>query len=148
MQDKKKIFIETKEFIPKYGTEGSSGFDLQAYLPDGEVILNPGETKVISTGIKAIIPDHYEVQLRPRSGLAAKHGITLPNTPGTLDFDYRGDWGVILHNLSKEPFTITHGMRICQGVLAPVSKALFEEVEEVSEDTERGSGGFGSTGTH
>lgn len=148
MQDKKRIFIETKEFTPVYGTEESAGFDLKAYLPDGDVVLTPGETKVVSSGIKMIIPNGYEVQLRSRSGLTLKNGIVVAQGTATIDCDFRDTVGLILHNQSNSPFTITHGMRVCQGILAPVTKALFEEIDEVPSDTERGTGKYGSTGTH
>lgn len=148
MQDKKRIFIETKEFVPEYGSEGAAGFDLKAYLPDGDVVIKPMQRMLIPTGIKGIIPEGYEVQARPRSGLSVKHGITLINAPGTIDDDYRGEWGVPLINLSTEKFTITHGMRLCQGILSPVSKGLFETIDEVPLNTKRGAGGYGSTGTH
>lgn len=132
--------------LPVYETPGAAGADLRANLPDGQIMLNPGERALVPTGLKLEIPPGYEVQIRPRSGLALKHGITLPNTPGTIDSDYRGPLGVILMNSGETPFEILHGARIAQMVVAPVVQAQFSEVGALSE-TERGAGGFGSTGT-
>ena len=131
--------------LPAYGTAGAAGADLRAHLPVGEVILTPGERALVPTGLKLAVPEGYEVQVRPRSGLALKHGITLPNTPGTIDSDYRGELGVIVLNTGDAGFRITHGMRIAQMVVAPVVQAAFEVVDRL-EDTARGAGGFGSTG--
>ncbi|MDK3019588.1 dUTP diphosphatase [Pseudodonghicola flavimaris] len=132
--------------LPAYETAGAAGADLRANLPDrGEVELAPGARALIPTGLRIEIPDGYEVQIRPRSGLALKHGITLPNTPGTIDSDYRGPLGVIVMNAGSESFTVTHGDRIAQMVVAPVVQARFELADDLSE-TDRGSGGFGSTG--
>ena len=131
--------------IPKYETLGSSGMDLAAHIKDN-IIINSGEKALVSTGIFIAIPRGYEVQIRPRSGLAAKKNITVLNTPGTIDADYRGEIKVILINLGKEKFVIENGERIAQMVVCPVVQANLEEVEELS-DTIRGSGGFGSTGT-
>jgi dUTP pyrophosphatase len=132
--------------LPAYETPGAAGADLRANLPDrGEVELAPGARALIPTGLRIEIPDGYEVQVRPRSGLALKHGITLPNAPGTIDSDYRGPLGVIIMNAGSEAFTISHGDRIAQMVVAPVVQARFELAEELSE-TDRGAGGFGSTG--
>ncbi|MEM1237015.1 MAG: dUTP diphosphatase [Pseudomonadota bacterium] len=135
--------------LPSYETSGAAGADIRANLPsdiraDG-VTLAPRARALIPTGLRMEIPQGYEVQIRPRSGLALKHGISLPNAPGTIDADYRGPVGVILINLGQEPFTISHGERIAQMVLAPVTRAAFTEVTELS-DTQRGEGGFGSTG--
>lgn len=132
--------------LPAYATGGAAGADLRANLPDlGEITLQPGARALVPTGLRLAIPAGYEVQLRPRSGLALKHGITLPNTPGTIDSDYRGPLGVIVMNAGFEPFTIGHGDRIAQMVVAPVVQAALEVVEELDE-TLRGVGGFGSTG--
>ena len=131
--------------IPKYETLGSSGMDLAAHIKDN-IIINSGEKALVSTGIFIAIPRGYEVQIRPRSGLAAKKNITVLNTPGTIDADYRGEIKVILINLGKEKFIIENGERIAQMVVCPIVQANLEEVKELSE-TERGSGGFGSTGT-
>ncbi|NNE53337.1 MAG: dUTP diphosphatase [Sulfitobacter sp.] len=131
--------------LPGYETPGAAGADLRANLPEGAVTLQPGVRALIPTGLRMAIPQGYEVQVRPRSGLALKHGITLPNSPGTIDSDYRGVVGVILLNAGTEAFEVTHGMRIAQMVVAPVLQATFAQVEELDE-TGRGSGGFGSTG--
>lgn len=134
---------------PEYTTDGASGFDLRANLKE-PITLNFGERALIPTGLKFEIPSGFEIQVRPRSGLALKKGVTVLNTPGTVDADYRGEVGIILINLGQEPFTVEHGDRIAQGVLAHVTAKqvvrLFK-VDEVSEDTDRGAGGFGSTGT-
>jgi dUTP pyrophosphatase len=130
--------------IPKYETPGSSGMDIAAHIEDS-IIINPGEKALVSTGFSIAIPRGYEVQIRPRSGLAAKKNITVLNTPGTIDADYRGEIKVILINLGKEKFIIENGERIAQMVVCPVVRANFEEVKKLS-NTERGSGGFGSTG--
>tara|TARA_B110000967_G_C18646023_1_gene440922 strand:- start:249 stop:689 length:441 start_codon:yes stop_codon:yes gene_type:complete len=130
---------------PKYETPGSSGMDIAAHIEE-KVIINPGEKSLVPTGFSLAIPRGYEVQIRPRSGLAAKKSITVLNTPGTIDADYRGEIKVILINLSKEKFIIENGERIAQMVVCPVVQAKFEEVKELS-DTVRGSSGFGSTGT-
>ena len=131
--------------IPKYETPGSSGMDIAAHIANN-IIINPGEKSLVSTGFSIAIPKGYEVQIRPRSGLAAKKNITVLNTPGTIDSDYRGEIKVILINLGKEKFIIENGERIAQMVVCPVIQANLEEVKELS-DTHRGSGGFGSTGT-
>ena len=130
---------------PKYETSGSSGMDVAAYI-ENNIIINPGEKALVSTGLSVAIPKGYEIQIRPRSGLAAKKNITVLNTPGTIDADYRGEIKVILINLGKEKFVIENGERIAQMVVCPVVQANLEEVKELS-DTERGSAGFGSTGT-
>jgi dUTP pyrophosphatase len=131
--------------IPKYETPGSSGMDVAAHI-ENNITINPGEKALISTGFSIAIPRGYEVQIRPRSGLAAKKNITVLNTPGTIDADYRGEIKVILINHGKEKFVIENGERIAQMVVCPVIQANLEEVKVLSE-TERGSGGFGSTGT-
>ncbi len=133
--------------LPSYETPGAAGADLRANLAGQSAIdLAPGARALVPTGLRLAIPLGYEVQLRPRSGLALKHGITLPNSPGTIDSDYRGPLGVIVQNGGAEAFTITHGMRIAQMVVAPVVQANFTPVDTL-DDTPRGSGGFGSTGT-
>jgi dUTP pyrophosphatase len=131
--------------IPKYETPGSSGMDIAAHITNN-IIINPGEKALVPTGFSIAIPKGYEVQIRPRSGLAAKKNITVLNTPGTIDADYRGEIKVILINLGKEKFTIENGERIAQMVVCPVVQTILEEVKELS-DTKRGSGGFGSTGS-
>jgi len=131
--------------IPKYETLGSSGMDIAAHIVEN-IIINPGEKVLVSTGFSVAIPRGYEVQIRPRSGLAAKKNITVLNAPGTIDADYRGEIKVILINHSKEKFVIENGERIAQMVVCPVVQANLEEVEELS-NTARGTGGFGSTGT-
>ncbi|MBR0221197.1 MAG: dUTP diphosphatase [Synergistaceae bacterium] len=128
--------------LPEYATQGSSGVDLRA---SEDYIIKSGERALVATGIRLAIPAGYEVQVRPRSGLALKHGIIIPNSPGTIDSDYRGEVKVILMNLGREDFIIKAGDRIAQMVLAPVAKISWEERAEL-EETARGSGGFGSTG--
>jgi len=130
--------------LPKYETEGSSGLDLAANT-DKQIKILPGKSEIISTGLAVAIPKNFEIQIRPRSGLAAKSQISVLNTPGTIDADYRGELKVILINLSDKVFVVEKGLRIAQMVLCPVVKATFKEVTEL-ENTERGSGGFGSTG--
>ena len=131
--------------IPKYETAGSSGMDIAAHI-ENNIIINPGEKALVSTGLSVAIPKGYEIQIRPRSGLAVKKNITVLNTPGTIDSDYRGEIKVILINLGKEKFVIENGERIAQMVVCPVVQAKLEEVNKLS-DTKRGSGGFGSTDT-
>ena len=130
--------------LPKYETEGSSGLDLAAYI-DEQIKILPGKSAIISTGLAVAIPKNFEIQIRPRSGLAAKSQVSVLNTPGTIDADYRGELKVILINLSDKIFIVEKGLRIAQMVLSPVTKATLKEVREL-ESTERGSGGFGSTG--
>ena len=130
--------------LPKYETEGSSGLDLAANV-DKQIKILPGKSEIISTGLAVAIPKNFEIQIRPRSGLAAKSQISVLNTPGTIDADYRGELKVILINLSDKVFIVEKGLRIAQMVLSPVVKATLKEVTEL-ENTERGSGGFGSTG--
>ena len=131
--------------MPKYETIGSSGMDLAADI-DEKIEIKPGETKIISTGLSVSIPLEFEIQIRPRSGLAAKHQLSVLNTPGTIDADYRGEIKVILINLGKKSFVVEKGSRIAQMVLCPLIKAKIKEVETL-DGTTRGSGGFGSTGT-
>ena len=137
--------LSTSVSIPKYETPGSSGMDISAHI-ENDIIIYPGEKALVSTGFSLSIPIGYEVQIRPRSGLAAKKNITILNTPGTIDADYRGEIKVILINLGKKKFIVENGDRIAQMVVCPVVQAHLDEVKELS-DTERGSGGFGSTGT-
>ena len=139
-----KIINKSNNALPAYETASSAGMDLRAFL-DFDVVLKPFERKLIPTGLYIEWPDGYEAQIRPRSGLAIKSGITVLNSPGTIDADYRGEIKVILINLSNQDFTIKSGERICQMVIAKHEKAEFIEVEEISE-TERGAGGFGHTG--
>lgn len=132
--------------FPTYETSGAAGADIRAIFTDNQsVTLQPGARALIPTGLQIAAPEGYEVQLRPRSGLALKYGITLPNSPGTIDSDYRGPLGVIVQNGGDAPFEITHGMRIAQMVVAPVVQATF--VIGPLDDTVRGAAGFGSTGT-
>lgn len=128
--------------LPAYATEGAAGMDV---LAAEALVLGPGERHAVATGLRLAIPDGYEVQVRPRSGLALKHGISVPNTPGTIDSDYRGELKIILINLSAEPFSIARGDRVAQLVLAPVTRLCWEEVAAL-DATARGEGGFGSTG--
>ena len=130
--------------LPAYKTSGSSGMDLIAYIKN-KISINPNKTAVIPTGIAVAIPRNYELQIRPRSGLAAKKCISVLNTPGTIDSDYRGEIKVILINLSKKAFVVKSGDRIAQMILCPISKAKLREVERLPK-TLRGRGGFGSTG--
>ncbi|WP_332031990.1 dUTP diphosphatase [Kaistella sp.] len=138
-----KIINRSKHALPKYQTALSAGMDLYANL-DEPVTLKPLERKLIATGLLMELPQGYEAQVRPRSGLAIKNGITVLNTPGTIDADYRGEIGVILVNLSAESFTVNDGDRIAQMVIAKHETAIWDEVDELSE-TDRGAGGFGST---
>ncbi|WP_428651527.1 dUTP diphosphatase [Roseibium sp.] len=130
--------------LPAYQSELAAGLDLLAAVGD-PLVLAPGERALVPTGLAMALPAGFEAQVRPRSGLAAKHGVTVLNTPGTIDADYRGEVKVILINLGSEPFEINRGDRIAQMVIAPVLQAAITEVETLS-DTERGAGGFGSTG--
>jgi dUTP pyrophosphatase len=136
--------------LPAYQTAGSAGADICANLPvemrAAGFVLQPMERAIVPTGLRVAIPEGFEMQIRPRSGLALKHGITLPNTPGTIDSDYRGPLGVALVNLGAAPYVVRHGDRIAQCVIAPVLQAGFEVVEDL-DVTARGAGGFGSTGT-
>ena len=132
--------------LPKYETVSSAGMDIRAFIPEGKIEIEPQERKLIRTGLCLEIPKGYEVQIRPRSGLALKNGITVLNSPGTIDADYRGELRVILINHSADRFLITNEMRIAQMVVAQFSRVDLFEVEDLSE-TNRGEGGFGSTGT-
>ena len=132
--------------LPEYETLGSAGMDLRAAIPQGETLtLEAGARTLVETGLTMALPIGFEAQIRPRSGLAIKHGITCLNTPGTIDSDYRGEIKVILINLGQDPFEIKRGDRIAQMVIAPVVQASLHEVEKLSQ-TDRGQGGFGSTG--
>ncbi|MBE5074452.1 dUTP diphosphatase [Erythrobacteraceae bacterium E2-1 Yellow Sea] len=130
--------------LPHYATSGAAGMDI---VSAEDVTLAPGARHAVATGLAVAIPQGYEIQVRPRSGLALKHGITVPNTPGTIDSDYRGELKVIMINHGSEPFPIARGDRVAQLVLAPVTQAAWAEVDKL-DDTARGAGGFGSTGGH
>lgn len=140
------IVVDQGAELPIYSSALAAGADVRAHMSE-DIILQPGERVVIKTGLKFAIPEGFEIQVRSRSGLAAKHGIVVMNSPGTIDADYRGELGVILINHGKEPFVITPGMRIAQIVLAPVVQAEFVSQECLAHTT-RGEGGFGHTGTH
>lgn len=131
--------------IPTYATVLSAGMDLRAFLPEQTITIHPGERKLISTGLQIALPEGFEAQVRPRSGLAFKHGITVLNSPGTIDADYRGDIGVLLINQGDQSFVIEDGERIAQMVIARYEKITWDEVKVLS-STKRGSGGFGHTG--
>jgi dUTP pyrophosphatase len=132
--------------LPRYMSDDASGMDICAAV-DEPVVLEPGDVRLVPTGLFLAIPSGMEIQVRPRSGLALKHGITVVNSPGTIDADYRGEVGIILGNVSREPFTVTRGLRVAQLVVAPVTRARLEVVDALPE-TLRGDGGFGSSGTH
>jgi dUTP pyrophosphatase len=131
--------------LPAYATDGAAGMDLLAAVAT-PLVIPPGGRALVPTGLRIALPHGFELQVRPRSGLALKNGITLPNSPGTIDEDYRGELGVIVLNAGTEPFTVERGMRIAQAVIAPVVRAAWREVDALPE-TARGTGGFGSTGT-
>ena len=139
-----KVHYSGKHALPQFETTQSAGMDLRANI-NAPVVLQPGDRALIPTGIKIALPDGYEAQIRPRSGLAYKHGITVLNSPGTIDADYRGDVGVLLVNHGREMFTVEDGMRVAQMVVAQYSQFEWESVEDLDE-TARGAGGFGSTG--
>ncbi|PKP97408.1 MAG: dUTP diphosphatase [Alphaproteobacteria bacterium HGW-Alphaproteobacteria-15] len=145
------VFVEVKRLphgeglpLPAYATSGAAGMDV---VSAEDVVIAPGARHAVATGLAVAIPQGFEIQVRPRSGLTLKHGITVPNTPGTIDSDYRGELKVILINLGNEAFTIQRGDRVAQLVLAPVVQAAWDEVAEL-DATDRGAGGFGSTGGH
>lgn len=142
-----KVFNNSKNELPQYATPQSAGLDLRANIQQ-DIVLNPGQRILVPTGLHIQLPVGYEAHIRPRSGLAIKHGITCLNSPGTIDADYRGDVGVILINHGTEPFVIKQGERIAQMVIAKHETAEWESVESMDqlEDTERGSGGYGHTG--
>jgi dUTP pyrophosphatase len=131
--------------LPSYATEGAAGMDIVAAVSE-PLVLAPGARALVPTGLRIAVPPGHELQVRPRSGLALRHGIVLPNSPGTIDEDYRGELQVIVLNAGTEPFTVERGMRIAQAVLAPVTRAAWREVDTLPESA-RGGGGFGSTGT-
>ena len=141
-----KVINTSHHPLPQYETALSAGLDLRAFLPDGPVSMRPLERKLIPTGLYIELPAGYEAQIRPRSGLALKKGVTVLNSPGTIDADYRGQLCVVLINLSSEPFEVCDGERIAQMVIAPCEQASWQEVAELGV-TERGTGGFGHTGT-
>jgi dUTP pyrophosphatase len=141
---KVKIINRSNNPAPAYATPGAAGMDVRAYLQE-PVVLKPLQRTLVPTGLFVELPEGYEIQMRPRSGMALKHGITLANTPGTIDADYRGEIGVILINLSDTEFTINPGERICQMVVSTYTQIEWEAVDAIS-DTERGEGGFGHTG--
>lgn len=130
--------------LPEYATTHAAGVDLLAAV-SADIVLRPGARALIPTGLAIALPENYEAQVRPRSGLALKHGVTVLNSPGTIDADYRGEVGVILINHGQEPFTVTRGLRIAQLVVAPVSRLAWQETTTLPE-SRRGTGGFGSTG--
>lgn len=138
--------VEDNEFLPTYGSDLAAGADVKANI-DIDIVIEPGHNALVPTGLRFAIPAGYEIQVRPRSGLALNHLITVLNTPGTIDADYRGEVKVILINHGKKPFIVTRGMRIAQIVLAPVLKAEFIKEGNLIA-TSRGEGGFGHTGTH
>ncbi len=142
----KVLALKAGASLPAYQTAGSAGADLKALL-DEPVVIEPGNRALIPTGIALELPVGYEAQIRPRSGLAIKHGISLVNTPGTVDSDYRGEIGVILVNLSNEPFTIVDGERVCQMVVTRYTRVDWEPTDSIDQ-TERGDGAFGHTGTN
>ncbi len=140
------VTAEEGATLPSYASEEAAGADVRAHLEE-PLVIQAGETKLVPTGLKMEIPPGYEIQVRPRSGLALKHGISVPNSPGTIDSDYRGEVGVILINHGKEPFIVTPGMRIAQLIVAKVDKAAFKLTKTLNE-TARSAGGFGHTGVH
>lgn len=142
-----KIINRSNHPLPQYSTDESAGMDVRAFLPAGSVTLAPGERTLVATGLYMQLPSGYECQIRPRSGLALRNGITILNTPGTIDADYRGEIGIIVLNAGQEPFTINDGERICQMVIKEYVKAHWEEVSRIDR-TERGDGAFGHTGTN
>lgn len=141
-----KIINKSHHPLPAYGTFEAAGMDVRAYLPEAPLVLHPGDRALIPTGLFIQLPQGYECQIRPRSGLALRHGLSIVNSPGTVDADYRGEIGVILINLGQEDFTVNDGERICQMVITRYSHVKWEEVKEL-DHTVRGRGGFGHTGT-
>ena len=142
---KVKVKSEAGSILPKYQTEGSAGMDVYALIPEGETYLLSGERKLIKTGIFIELPKGYEAQIRPRSGLALKEGVTVLNSPGTIDSDYRGEVGIILINHSDKKFTVKNGDRICQMIIAKYETVEWEIVNQL-DNTQREAGGFGHTG--
>lgn len=145
MSQQIEIINKSHHPLPHYATELSAGMDLRAFLPEGPVTLEPGTWKLIPTGLHLALPEGYEAQVRPRSGLAYKKGVTVLNAPGTIDADYRGDVGVILINHAPDAFVVNDGERIAQLVIARFEHVSWKQVDELSE-TQRGEGGFGHTG--
>ena len=144
--DEPVVFCVTRSgLLPEYRSSGAAGADLTASL-ERDIVLSPGERRLVPTGLSVAIPEGWEGQVRPRSGIAVRHGVTVLNAPGTIDSDYRGEVQVLLVNLGQEDFVVRSGDRIAQLVIAPTARAVFEARERI-DDTERGSGGFGSTGT-
>ena len=141
-----KFVAQEGAIIPEYKTSGAAGADVCAFLSE-PVVIKSGEFAMIPTGLSFAIPERYEIQVRPRSGLAAKNGVTVLNTPGTIDSDYRGEVKVILINHGKDSFTVNNGDRIAQLIVAPVTQGVFEKTDEL-DSTQRGAGGFGSTGVN
>lgn len=141
-----KIINHSHHPLPQYGTPQAAGMDVRAYLTEGSITLRTGERKLIPTGLHIQLPSGYECQIRPRSGLALKHGITIVNSPGTIDADYRGEIGIILMNCGDKDFVINDGERICQMVVKEYTHVDWTQVDEL-DDSERGEGGFGHTGT-
>ncbi len=144
---KVKIINKSHHPLPSYGTPEAAGMDVRAYLPDGPVTLAPGERTLIGTGLYMQLPSGYECQIRPRSGLALKHGVMIANSPGTVDADYRGEIGIILLNGGQEPFTVNDGERICQMVIKEYTHVTWEEAKELDR-TKREDGAFGHTGVN
>lgn len=140
------ILVEEGATLPHYASAEAAGADVRAHLKE-PLLLNPGKSALIPTGLRFAIPAGYEIQVRPRSGLALKHQVTVLNTPGTIDSDYRGELGVILINHGQEPFIVTPGMRIAQLIVAPVVQAQYTPQQQLASTT-RGEGGFGHTGTN
>ncbi len=140
-----KIVNNSHHPLPAYSTIDSAGMDVRAYLPNGPIVLKPMERRLIPTGLHIELPQGYECQIRPRSGLALKHGLTIVNSPGTIDADYRGEIGVILMNLSQDEFVVNDGERICQMVVKEYTRVEWIQTESLS-SSERGEGGFGHTG--
>ena len=144
---KVKIINKSHHPLPAYGTFEAAGMDVRAYLPEGSVTLRPMQRALIPTGLYMQLPSGYECQIRPRSGLALKHGLTILNSPGTIDADYRGEIGIILINLGQEDFVVNDGERICQMVIKEYTKVEWDEVDRLDR-TEREDGAFGHTGTN
>lgn len=142
-----KIINRSHHALPAYETHGAAGMDVRAYLPEGPLTLAPGDRALVGTGLYVQLPEGYEMQIRPRSGLAWKHGITIVNTPGTVDSDYRGEIKVILMNAGRKPFVVADGERVCQMVIQQYTRVRWESVERLDR-TERENGGFGHTGTN
>ena len=143
---KVKVINKSHHALPEYGTFEAAGMDVRAFLPDGPIVLKPGERTLIPTGLYIQLPQGYECQIRPRSGLALNYGISIVNSPGTVDADYRGEIGVILINLGQDDFVVNDGERICQMVITQYSHVTWEPAKELDR-TKREDGGFGHTGT-